>query len=381
MKCDIIIPVWNQLDYTTKCIKNIIKNTSYPYRLILIDNASDAETRRYLEGLADPKRVPHKIDATIIRNEKNLGFVKAVNQGLKISDAPYVCVMNNDTIPGPGWLETMIEFGQTHADVGLMNPQCNGHQNTPIDVYAKMLKEKNSGKYMEMNQCQGFCMLIKREVIDKIGYLDESFGIGGFDDTDYSMRAFRAGYRCVSVHSSYVYHRQHVSFKAMGDRKVLVAEGERAYFKKWPRHLRIAVAFSVIAGTKDEELENLLETVLFLAREWCWVNLWILGEEGSVKSRVEAASRSIDMPLHQNIKLNVLPSRGGNIQVLIRLIERSFGTKRRKRYDSVLVDDRRLFSLLRGFRFIHGVPIHLVEFKKDILQDVGNLVIKLREAK
>ena len=72
---------------------------------------------------------------------------------------------------------------------------------------------------MEMNQCQGFCMLIKREVIERIGYLDERFGIGGFDDTDYSMRAYRAGYKSVSVYSSYVYHKEHKSFDKIGKRK------------------------------------------------------------------------------------------------------------------------------------------------------------------
>ncbi len=55
MKCDIIIPVWNQKDITKDCVDSIVKNTSYPYRLILIDNASDNDTKRYLEGVRDNK--------------------------------------------------------------------------------------------------------------------------------------------------------------------------------------------------------------------------------------------------------------------------------------------------------------------------------------
>ena len=54
MKCDIIIPIWNQLDYTMDCILSIVKNTKYPYRLILVDNASDIETKNYLKSLVGP---------------------------------------------------------------------------------------------------------------------------------------------------------------------------------------------------------------------------------------------------------------------------------------------------------------------------------------
>lgn len=98
MKCDIIIPVWNHKDITKDCIDSIIRNTVYPYSLILIDNASDADTKTYLESLKNNG----SIDVKLIRNEENLGFVKAVNQGLKASGAPYVCIMNNDTIATPG---------------------------------------------------------------------------------------------------------------------------------------------------------------------------------------------------------------------------------------------------------------------------------------
>ena len=101
MKCDIIIPVWNQPEATRECIESIVRGTNYPYRLILVDNGSGPETRSYLEELR--KRPAPEVK--LIRNEENLGYIKAVNQGLKASDAPYVCLMNNDTIPGAGWLE------------------------------------------------------------------------------------------------------------------------------------------------------------------------------------------------------------------------------------------------------------------------------------
>lgn len=420
-RCDIIIPVWNQLDHTRTCIENLVRNTGYPYRLVVIDNASDADTRDYLAGLSIEGR-----PVTLIRNSVNAGFVKAVNQGLKISEAPYVCLLNNDTIPAPGWLERLIDFAEAHEDVGLMNPVCDGHIDhstrsslrpsalpgttlsllkgrsslahgrsrasseveaearrgidAPIEEYAKRL-EANRGLYMEMNQCFGFCMLIKRDLIDKIGYLDEAFGIGGFDDTDYSMRAHKAGYRSVCVHDSYVYHKQHVSFSAMGDRKKLVAKGEAEYFRKWPRHLRVGVSFPVRSDTRDEEIARLLEGVLFMAREWCWVNLWVSGDIGKAKESLGRVSEKVGMPLHQNIKFNYLPAGLAGLQVLARLLERSFGTKRRKKYDSVLVNDERCRSLLNAFKPIHRTDIRLMRLTDPAAYEMAGFIEKMRSDK
>lgn len=358
MKCDIIIPVWNQLEHTKTCIDHILKNTRYPYRLILIDNASEARTKSYLESIAGASKGSPEI--TLIRNEENTGFVKAVNQGLKVSDSPYVCVMNNDTIPAPRWLEIMVRFAESHPEIGIVNPQCNREPSIPFEEHAKAL-EANGDKYMEMNQCFLFCALIKREVIKRIGYLDEAFGMGCYDDTDYSMRAGLAGYRCVSLHSSYVHHTEHVSFRALGDMKKVVAECERKFLEKWPRHLRVGAAFSVNAATRDVAVENFLKGVLFLAREWCWMNLWIFGDEPAAKERIARVGARIGMPLHQNIKYNYLPASGKRAQVLVRVLERSFGTKARKQYDAVIVADERLFRFLNIFRVIHGVNIYLLK--------------------
>ncbi len=376
MKCDIIIPVWNQLSLTKTCIENLIKNTNYPFRLILIDNGSEDETRRYLESLEHR----NSLDIRLIHNEENLGFVKAVNQGLKISSAPYVCILNNDTVPAPYWLRRMVEFAEANKDVGLLNPQCDLDPKLTPEEHAKILESKK-GKFMEMNQCFGFCMLIKREIIEKIGYLDEAFGMGCYDDTDYSMRAYRAGYRCVNVHSAYVHHVHGVSFKALGKRDSLVEKGEEVYFKKWPRHLRIGISFSLDKKRDDSEVENLLRGVLFLAREWCWINFWIFGEKEKNITKIAYISEKIKMPVHQNIKFNFFPRKFKNMQLLIRLIERSFGTKRRKKYDIVLIDNEKTFSFLKRFYLLHNTKMHLINLKNDLIHDMDDTISKLRNIK
>jgi GT2 family glycosyltransferase len=376
MKCDIIIPIWNQKDITKDCIESIIRNTRYPYRLILIDNASDETAASYLAQVRDKKG----LDVTLIRNEKNLGFVKAVNQGLEVSAAGYVCIFNNDTVTTPGWLEEMMAFAEAHKDIGIINPLCNGPSDIPKDEYARLIAGQNKGKFMEMNQCFFFCALIKREVIDKIGNLDEVFGMGCFDDTDYSMRAHLAGYRCVCLHSAVVYHIENVSFSALGRRDRIAAECEKEYFKKWPRHTRAAVIFSLSKDTSDNRIANMLRVILRLAREWCWINLWIFGDKTQIKTRLEKVSANIDMPLHQNIKFNSFPASGKIPSVLIRLIERSFGTKRRKRYDILIADDAGSLRLVNALKFLHGARTVALDFGNDKSLEMDRIIKNIRGA-
>jgi GT2 family glycosyltransferase len=343
-KCDIVLVSWNHMEFLRPCIEHITQNTRYPYRLIIVDNGSAPETINYLEAL---KKAAGD-EVLLILNKKNVGFVRAVNQGLKASRAPYAAIFNNDTLPGEGWLTGLIEFAEKNPDVGLLNPMCKGHveRNMTVNDYAKTLSASNRGKYMEMNQCQGFGMLVKREVIDRIGYLDERFDTVGFDDTDYSMRAHLAGYRSVSVYSSYVYHREHASFDKMGDRKKIQSVLENRYFAKWPRHLRFAVIFSVSKDTDDDKIVNFLNSALFLAREWCWVNLMIFGGR-TARKRIEAVSKEGNFPLHQNIKFNYLNQRFKILEVCARILERSFGRKKRKKYDAVISDEAGFLPLLK----------------------------------
>ncbi len=339
MRCDIIIPIWNQLEFTRECVENLIKNTGCPYRLILIDNASDSATRVYLEGIAGDKT----LDAKLIRNETNLGFVKAVNQGLRITEGPYVCVLNNDTVPAPRWLERMIEFAETHPDVGLINPQCDGHLDTPIDAYAKALAGYK-GEYMEMNQCQGFCMLIKRALIDKIGILDEAFGIGGFDDTDYSMRAHLAGFRCAAIKDAYVYHRLHASFNESGDREDWVRRNQKIYYDKWGKHRRVGIAVCLDLFNADS-VSPVLKSAYTFARNWSWVHIWINAKvkKDLFKNEIKKALEKEGLPPHQNIRIEhfSLPRGIFKMAVAGKVIERRLSPRmRRKRFDTVIWEGR-----------------------------------------
>ena len=135
-RCDIVIPVWNHLEMTRDCVNSIKEHTRFPYGLIIIDNASDKQTAEYLHSLTRQS----DLKVVILRNEENKGFIKAVNQGLQYSDAPYVCIMNNDTIVTDGWLSEMIDILLENSEVGIINPSSNTLGQFPgkldIDTYA-----------------------------------------------------------------------------------------------------------------------------------------------------------------------------------------------------------------------------------------------------
>jgi len=345
MKCDIVMPVWNQPDHTKRAIEYIKANTRYPHRLIVIDNGSECETRDYLKGVAEGDK-----ETILIRNEENLGFVKATNQGLRASDAPYVCLMNNDTAASGGWLEKMVSIMEGDPMIGLVNPRSDDPGGLSIEEYSQKLTE-NKGEYVETNQCMGFCMLIMREVIDKIGHLDEIYGIGGFDDTDFSKRAHLEGYKCVCAKDAYVYHDWHTSFKAAGNGLLerIVKENEPIFSGKFDAHLR--VGYPICYG-KDKDFAVDMNTSLGLAREWNWVHAW-LNTTPAMKKALDA----LEMKEHQSLRLFKFSGFRPffYLEVLFRLIERNM--KRRKAFDAVLVSDKGLEKFLRALKPLFGTQI------------------------
>jgi len=238
-RCDIVIPVWNHLEMTRECINSIRKHTRFPYRIIAIDNASDEPTKKYLESLEGSGSGK----AVVMRNEKNKGFVGAVNQGMKYSDAAYVCILNNDTIATDGWLKEMIDVIRKNEGIGIINPSSNTSCQFPgkltVDEFAKTLTAFK-GEYQELYTCRAFAMVVKRSVIEKIGYLDEIYGMGYFDDTDYSKRAQTRGFRTVRAKASYVYHKESQSFSKIDKKNEIFLENENKFISKWGRQLRVS---------------------------------------------------------------------------------------------------------------------------------------------
>ncbi|MBO7431775.1 MAG: glycosyltransferase family 2 protein [Elusimicrobia bacterium] len=212
----IVMLTYNQLEDTKICVESLFKHTTdVNYELIFVDNGSTKDdTIAYLDGL----KKEHKNIKTIY-NKENLGFACANNQGIEISEGEYVLLLNNDVILTDGWLSRMIQVAESDDKIGVVAP-CTNHasgrqvvtfsgteeDDEGIQKFAKEVLLKKAGNWISVSRIIGFCMLIKREVLFKVGVLDEMFGPGGYEDYDYSMRVKHENYDIVIAMDTFIFH-------------------------------------------------------------------------------------------------------------------------------------------------------------------------------
>lgn len=234
----IIIPVHGQLAHTQKCIESIRRHTAAPYELIVIDNASPDETQGWLK---------QQSDITVIANPSNKGFPAAVNQGLRMAQGHHLLVLNNDTVVTAGWLDRLLEALHAKPNVGIVGPCTNrisGEQQIPVnydETTLQGLQDFSEGwaqtcqhRYESTDRLVGFCMLLKRAVLDKVGNFDEQFGIGNFEDDDFCKRAIQAGFQLLIARDSFIHHIGHATFKGAGiDFPSLMKRNQALFEKKW----------------------------------------------------------------------------------------------------------------------------------------------------
>ena len=214
----IIILVRNQLNYTKKCIGSIMKYTDHPFDLIVVDNGSKDGTRKYLQSLTNHLEMCDRFK--VINNNENLGFASGNNQGIAAARGEYILLMNNDTVVTPGWLDRMISCMERNPGAGIVGPKSNyvsGPQlvenvdyNTKtlagLKRFSTKLSKNHPNKDQRLLRVVGFCMLIKRSVIDTIGGLDDRYGLGNFEDDDFSLRAALSGFESWMVEDCFIHH-------------------------------------------------------------------------------------------------------------------------------------------------------------------------------
>ena len=241
----IVILAHNQIEYTKKCIESILKYTTINFELILVNNGSTDATKKYFEKIlkryepgsvkfdskeknqefAQPfnKNIPFNKNLKrlkIITNRENRGFAAGNNQGLEVTQGRYTILLNNDAVVTQGWLESLVACADNHPKAGIIGPRSNHVSGSQIvkvvdynpeslenlDNFAKMYAKKNYRKASRIMRVVGFCMLIKQQVIEKIGGLDTRFGLGNFEDDDYSLRAALAGFESWIAEDCFIHH-------------------------------------------------------------------------------------------------------------------------------------------------------------------------------
>lgn len=237
-KCDIIIPIYNSPEWVKMCVYALYKNTPNEYigKVILMNDNSDELTCNCIENL---KRKYEKIE--VYKNESNLGFIKNVNRGMDKTTAEYILLLNTDCLVSKNTIPKLIEHMEKNKKIGLICPISSNAANLSYDIpehYSYMqvddLFYKNF-KGMDFDACTvvGNCLMISRQCMKKTGYLDEIYGMGYGDETDYQFKAHEKGFAAKVAIDTYVYHKSEVSFGTSPEKQKRLENNRKIFFDRW----------------------------------------------------------------------------------------------------------------------------------------------------
>lgn len=225
-KLGICIVTRRSLDEVTSCLTSLFEQSpNLDMQVVVVDNDSNDGTQEMIR-LKFPS-------VNLVINNENLGFSRAVNQGLKTLDAHYYLLLNPDTIILDHALQKLIKFMDENLEVGICIPkvlnrdgslqyQCRRGEGRPWETFSYflglarlfptdqrftgyLLNHLDNDKVSEVKAVSGSCMMIRREVVDQIGYLDERY-FAYQEDTDYCMQARQAGWKVFFVPLAQVIH-------------------------------------------------------------------------------------------------------------------------------------------------------------------------------
>ncbi|TDF97569.1 glycosyltransferase family 2 protein [Paenibacillus piri] len=229
----VIIPNYNGLHWLKPCVQSIRQHTRIPYEIIVVDNGSKDGSLEYC--------LAHRIK--LISLPANRGFPAACNIGIRAASGDALLLLNNDTLMTPGGLENMVRCLYSSEEIGIVGPMTNyasGKQQitepfTNVADMAARMNEPDSGKWLEVDRIVGLCFLFRRELIDRIGLLDERFSPGHFEDDDYCYRARQSGFRLMIAGDSFIYHHGSASFQKENGQTVkqLVLRNRQQFIDKW----------------------------------------------------------------------------------------------------------------------------------------------------
>lgn len=200
----IIMAVWNQLSYTKLAVESILKNAGkVPFELIMVDNGSRPDVKGYFDSIKD------KVGINYIRNETNLGPIRAINQGIRLAKYSHVMVIHNDVIIlEGGWLDKIMAVMESDHKIGIaalagrkeiyktgsVNEESLKHNLQNEDLNPAMKED-----VAEVAVIDGLCFTMSRELLEKVKGLDEAFGYMHCYDLDLSLAGINQGYKNVVV--------------------------------------------------------------------------------------------------------------------------------------------------------------------------------------
>jgi GT2 family glycosyltransferase/glycosyltransferase involved in cell wall biosynthesis len=247
-KCDIIVPIYNAYDCVKLCVETVIKNTDLTNNGLILINDKSADDR-IIPLLEDFVSKNPKLNITFLNNDINLGFVGTVNRGMKYSKND-VLLLNSDTEVPSNWLDKIKRCAYKFPNVATVTPLSNNAtlasvpeiftpnllpNNMTLDEYDKLIEKCSYNEYPELPTGHGFCLYIRREALDTVGYFDEeAFGKGYGEENDFCFRCLDYGYRHLLCDDTVIFHKESQSFSE--SKYKLMENGKRKLDERYPTY-------------------------------------------------------------------------------------------------------------------------------------------------
>ena len=213
-RVSIVIPVHGESHYTVSCLHSIATvGGSVPFEVIVVDDDSPDDTASLLARIGNVK---------VVRNEVNLGFTKACNAGIAAASGEYVVLLNNDTEVTPGWLEELTGTADSDPQVGVVGVKLEYPDGTLQEAGGIVWRDGSGMNYgrgdqpgrgeygylREVDYCSGACLLVRRDLLRRLGGLDERYAPAYYEDTDLAFAARSLGYKVVYQPNARIIHHE-----------------------------------------------------------------------------------------------------------------------------------------------------------------------------
>ena len=242
----VLIPVHGAFRAVQRCLNSVLASRNrVPFKVLVVDDASpEPDLRGWLEDKARAGVLE------LLQRPINGGYVAAVNTGLRTIGARDVVILNSDTVVTDHWVDRLVRVAESAADIGAVNPLSNHAEllSVPRPMQAnpmpdpslqqalvQLLARRFHGQSVEIPAAVGFCWYLKGQALASVGLLDETLIARGYgEDTEYSVRLQREGWRSVVALDSYVAHEGAQSFRE--NRRRLAAVNLRLMDRLHPEH-------------------------------------------------------------------------------------------------------------------------------------------------
>lgn len=259
-KCDVIIPVYKSPEWVKLCVYALCRDTRYINKVYLINDCDDALTINCLNNLKKKYSV-----IEILQNKENLGFVKTVNRGLREIIADYVLLLNTDCIVTSRTIKKLISHLEKDEKIGLICPISSNAANLTLEMFDgftyeqmdRLLEKKFSGKCFDACTVVGNCLMITKECLKKTGCLDEIYGRGYGEETDYQFKAMKEGFSAKVAIDTYVFHKSEVSFGISKEKQEHQKKNQEIFFSRWGAEYRELMSQYV----KNDPIQYILKNI------------------------------------------------------------------------------------------------------------------------